>query len=479
VRRFAALSAALLTVAILPAGAAALRGGGGAARDGDHGLAWTAYGGDAQLTNQDPITSLDSATASELGLAWELTLDGPIVASPLALDGRIFVATESGSVYALDAVSGQTVWQRSLGTQAASGCGSWGISSTGAIDFATGRLYVANADGLVHALDVGTGEEAPGWPVRVTDRPTVEYVWGGLRLSRGRLYVPVSSFCDAPDEQNRPADGRVVALDDATGAQTAEWDTVAGPDDMGGVWGWGGVSVEPDGNALYTAVGNSQVLDESCGCAVDDAGYGDSIVRLTPDLVPVASDRPQDVPRVDDYDFGAAPTLFQPPGCPPLAAANNKDDILYVWDRTNLAKGPIFEVAIGNVTQPFVGSPSWSARLGMLFAAGAKVIVDEKDVGDGINAFRVGPGCTFTPAWQTVTGRGTQPPPVLLGDVAFATGGSAGGYAALDVRTGKQIWTFATSAATVAPPIAVGNLVVTGDYAGTVRVFGPPSLRSG
>jgi hypothetical protein len=80
------------------------------------------------------------------------------------------------------------------------------------------------------------------------------------------------------------------------------------------------VSAEPDGSAVYTAVGNSHVLDPACGCVVDDAGFGDSVVRLTPDLAPVSSSRPADVPAVDDDAFGAARLLFQPPGCPPLAA---------------------------------------------------------------------------------------------------------------------------------------------------------------
>jgi hypothetical protein len=124
--------------------------------------------------------------------------------------------------------------------------------------------------------------------------------------------------------------------------------------------------VEPDGSAVYTALGNSAVFDPTCSCDVDDAGFGDSIVRLTTDLVPVSSDRPDDVRRVDDYDFGAAPLLFLPPGCPPLAAANNKDGFLYVWDRTDLAKGPIFETAVGDGPGPFVGAPSWSARLNTL-----------------------------------------------------------------------------------------------------------------
>ncbi len=104
-------------------------------------------------------------------------------------------------------------------------------------------------------------------------------------------------------------------------------------------------------------------------------------------------------------------------------------------------------------------------------------MVNEANTGDGVNAFKVGPGCTFAPAWATVTGRGTQPAPVVIRDVVFANGGFGGGYAALDARDGKTLWSFPTSRPTLAPSIAIGNLIVTADYGGTIRVFGPPALR--
>jgi outer membrane protein assembly factor BamB len=62
------------------------------------------------------------------------------------------------------------------------------------------------------------------------------------------------------------------------------------------------------------------------------------------------------------------------------------------------------------------------------------------------------------------------------GDVLFIVGGRGGGYAALDARTGRELWSFPTDAFTLAPTIAVGNLIVTADYSGVVRVFGPPTL---
>ena len=88
----------MLAAGLTCGAAAAQRGGGAASRDASPGLAWTAYGGDAQLTNQAAPSSLEPATAPSLGLVWEATLDGGVVASPLALAGRLFVATENGLV---------------------------------------------------------------------------------------------------------------------------------------------------------------------------------------------------------------------------------------------------------------------------------------------------------------------------------------------------------------------------------------------
>jgi hypothetical protein len=90
---------------------------------------------------------------------------------------------------------------------------------------------------------------------------------------------------------------------------------------LGGIWGWGGVSAEEDGSVFYTAIGNSRVHSDDCGCFVDDAAFGNRVVALTPDLSVVDSDKPMEVPGTGDNDFGAAPLLFQPKGCPPFAAA--------------------------------------------------------------------------------------------------------------------------------------------------------------
>src|SRR5205814_1300071 len=149
-------------------------------------------------------------------------------------------------------------------------------------------------------------------------RHEYEYVWGGLRLLGDQLYVPVSSYCDQPGPDDVAAEGRLVAIDVRDGTESVRFDPVPGYGNLGGIWGWGGVSIAPSGLALYVGIGNSYVRDSACDCYLETAGYGDEVVALTPSLQPLGASRPQEVeeaPPGSDIDFGAAPSLFDPPGC--------------------------------------------------------------------------------------------------------------------------------------------------------------------
>ena len=208
-----------------------------------------------------------------------------MAASPVAatVDGAtiVYAATEGGSVFAFYAATGALRWQRYVGVvETAHDCGTWGVSATPAIDVRRGLVYVVGATGFLDAYDLKTGAEADGYPLALTfDRNRVEYVWGGLRIVGERLYAVVASYCDAPDDAGVPAEGRIIAVDLATRTAGTVWDPVPGPNNLGALWGYGGLSVEPDGSAFYTGVGNATVRDAN-GVLQDDAGYGDKIVKL-------------------------------------------------------------------------------------------------------------------------------------------------------------------------------------------------------
>src|SRR5919108_2311701 len=143
---------------------------------------WPAYGRDTQLTNNVTSTSITARSASRLRLQWTTQLDGAVVASPVSvrvsIDGSeeqvIYVTTEAGSVYALRSNGGYVLWHHSFDTVATDDCGTYGFSSTGVIDPKRGVLYEIGAEGLLHALDLATGEEHAGWPLRLIDRTSDE-----------------------------------------------------------------------------------------------------------------------------------------------------------------------------------------------------------------------------------------------------------------------------------------------------------------
>ena len=99
------------------------------------------------------------------------------------------------------------LWTRTFGVvDSEASCGPWGISSTAAVDLKRGVVYVISADGWLHALELRTGAEKRGWPISITaedEDEQREYVWGGLRLLRNMLYVPVASYCDVGDGRER------------------------------------------------------------------------------------------------------------------------------------------------------------------------------------------------------------------------------------------------------------------------------------
>jgi hypothetical protein len=451
---------------------------------------WLSYGHDGQLTNYVK-PGLTAASARRLRPVWTKKLDGGVVASPLYVSGStsaartkdtLIAATEGGSVYAIRASSGAVLWTRKLGVvDSGASCGSWGISSTGAIDVKRGLVYVISADGWLHALDLRTGSEQRGWPIAITaEDEELEYVWGGLRLLHNTLYIPVASYCDvgvdeSEDEDDEEfANGRLVAVDVDRAAQTAVFDPVPGDDNLGGIWGWGGASVDPAGQFVFTGVGNSHTFDDDCGCIVDDAGYGDSVVKLRPDLRVSAAGRPAGYPSTGDLDFGSAPLLFRPAGCPPLAAANSKIGAVFVWNRNAMPAGPIANIPIGG-GYAFVGQPSYSPALRMIYVAGENLPWVAPRVGDGVAAFSVDKRCRFHLQWRTKVGSGPAPPPIVLGDVVIAAGGFGGGYAAISARTGKALWRFQTGAPALAPVIAAKGRIYAADFGGTLRVFAPGS----
>lgn len=431
---------------------------------------WTSFGHDQQDTGYTDAP-LFTPQMNSFAPVWKTALTGAIVASPLAAQISsqglvVFAATEAGNVYAIG-YDGTVLWQKSIGTVSANGnCGTYGVSSTGVVDTQRGVLYVVGASGLLHALRLTDGTEAPGWPVRVVARKRTEYVWGGLRLVGHDLYVPVASYCDAPDRRGVPAEGRLEAIDVTQPSSAPDlFDPVPGPDNLGGVWGWGGVSVSLEGDALYTGVGNAE--------PDVDNGDSDSMVELSSDLSEtVGVNRPLESVNGEDIDLGAAPVLFKPAGCPALLAANDKSGQLIVWRQDALAQGPVARIPLSDGVDAFVGAPSWSPVTQMLYDSTATAMSGTKRL-VGTIALRATAKCGFTKTWFAATGDGSQPQPLVAGGLVADTGGTAGGFFVERAGTGVVVWRYPTTAGTISPLIEAGGELIGGDSSGRLYAFRP------
>ncbi len=122
-----------------------------------------AIGGSAQESTPDPsvppvVTMYRGGTArtgaidaapltAQPSIAWEFPVARPIRMTPAYADGRVYIGSEAGVLYAIDAESGAELWRFDAGAS---------LVSTPAID-ADGRLFVGALDGTVYALDAVTG----------------------------------------------------------------------------------------------------------------------------------------------------------------------------------------------------------------------------------------------------------------------------------------------------------------------------------
>jgi glucose dehydrogenase len=244
------------------------------------------------------------------------------------------------------------------------------------------------------------------------------------------------------------------------------------------MWGWGGVSIDPTTGHVFTGVGNSYVWSDECSCYVDNAGYGNKLVALTPDLSTVVAADDPGIAATGDSDFGAAPLLFQPDACPPLAAANNKNGTLYIWNRERLSAGPLVSIPLGDGIAAFIGSPGWSAAKQMIYAAQSVIREDTRRLGNGVTAWHADPGCGFRPIWSRVLGDGNQATPLVVGNTLFATGGRPGGFFALEAGNGDLLWSYPTEGRTIAAMISAAGALFGADTAGVLYAFDPgPSPR--
>ena len=110
------------------------------------------------------------------GFEWGYRAPGEVFRSAPALDSqRLYVASESGVLYALNKSSGERVWKFEMDN-----------GSRASPTLAGDTLYMADTAGTVYGIDAATGEEM--WRFELNDRVSTSVVVGG-----GKIFVAADS----------------------------------------------------------------------------------------------------------------------------------------------------------------------------------------------------------------------------------------------------------------------------------------------
>jgi len=434
---------------------------------------WTVYHGEPDGSGAPSrAPNLRSPTR-----AWQSpTLDGAVYGEPLEAAGRVIVATERDTVYALAAASGRVAWSTHVGDPVPADelpCGNVvptvGITGTPLVDLARSEVFVV-ADELVHGrpthrlvgLDLYTGKvladrrvDPPGsTPAALLQRT-------GLALDRGHV---VFGFGGNYGDCGR-YHGWVVSVPASARGRIRRDEIAARPKDrQGAVWMGGAAPEVGARGSIWVATGNS---------AATTGAYdgSDSVVELRPTLHRVG--------------------VFAPAG---WAADNAGDRDLGSSAPALLADGEVLQV--GKSSTAYLLGGSHLGGVGGQRASRAVCDGTVADGGDAVRGHTVYVACragvealvvgrdAVERKWdaaRTVTTGGRtsnvpDDPPIVAGGLVWSVGGTV--LYGLDAATGAAtvrlpIGTNANDFAT--PSLGDGLLLVTGGRHGdAVLAFAGP-----
>jgi polyvinyl alcohol dehydrogenase (cytochrome) len=406
---------------------------------------WPIYGHDFANTRVNAAeTGITAKSVGRLTKRWDKTGLTGVTGTPTVAKGVAYFGDWNGTVWAVKAATGEEVWTSKIGGT---------IVGAPAID---GDAVYASSNHTLFRLDRATG--AQQWKVDVDDHPEAQInaspvVVDGLVLQGTATFENIS---------NKPAytfRGSIGAYDAKTGARRWKFYTTAGDSKSGpGAGIWGTPAIDRERGWLF--VGTGQSLAEPTAPLTDSLlaiDYKTGKLQWSrqftyPDVFSAAH------PGGKDADVGASPNLWSAGGRDLVGAGDkggtfhalDRDTGKVVWDR-ELTPGSFFGGQIGsaalvdgkliassNVGDPESNAPTDVTKVFALDPATGKIRWTATEL----------PGKIFAPI-------GAVP------GVAFV-GTDRGLMTALDVATGKRLWSYEAPDKTGCGPSIVDGRVLWG-----------------
>jgi alcohol dehydrogenase (cytochrome c) len=309
---------------------------------------WITNGGN--LTNQrySTLKQIDTSNVKQLKGAWMTRLKSSglggkysFEATPLVKDGVMYIITGNDDVFALNAKTGEIVWEYWSGIDQTISTICCGWVNRG-LAMGEGMLFFGQLDATMVALDMKTG--------KVRWKKSIEKWENGYTITSAPLYHDGMVYSGIAGGEFGVR-GRLTALDAKSGEILWRWYTLPGPGEVGadtwpagtdhamrgGATIWNTPALDPDLGLIYFATGN-------CGPDYDgsmregDNLFCASMVALKAKTGEYAWHFQQVHHDIWDYDAASPMVMFDTviDGQPRKGIAEaGRTGWVYILDRTN------------------------------------------------------------------------------------------------------------------------------------------------
>lgn len=432
---------------------------------------WLGFNGSYEGTRFSPLAQIDTNNVSTLTevARFKIPETMSFQAGPVVVGDTMYVTTVT-STYAIDARTGEQRWVRTIEPKTLM----IGTPVRG-VAYADGRLFRGTMDGHVLALDAKTGEVV--WDVVSVDYKDGEYYTAVPLVWNGMVILGNSG-------SDMGGTGHIRAFDASSGKVLWNFDNVATTGEAGKTWpndrskkkAGGGMyssfALDPETGVFYSPVGNPGP-DFAHDYRRGDNLYTCSVVMLDAKSGQLKGYRQFVKNDFHDWDIAASPILFTSKAGRPMVAVAGKNGYLYGLSRDlsqEFFKVPV--TRIENVDAPMTKEgtrylpgtsggtnwygPSYSPQVNALFVPAV----------DWASTIKLGGPETLEPTTKPFVGSSNgfgdgDPPDQKFGHIT-----------AVDADSGKVLWKYDTDTPMVASltPTA-GGVLLTGDTKGNFLAF--------